>query len=127
MRTIIAGGRNITDRAALAAAIAECGWCITQVVCGGAKGVDEMGRQWAMAHDTPVHLVLPDWGTYGKIAGPRRNREMAKVADALILVWDGASRGSASMLREAKAHGLRVYQHIIPTPAAHEQETPDDE
>jgi hypothetical protein len=42
------------------------------------------------------------WDKYGKAAGPLRNREMAAYADALILVWDGKSRGSANMLAEAK-------------------------
>jgi hypothetical protein len=41
-------------------------------------------------------------------AGRKRNTVMAEAADALIAVYDGASRGTADMIRKAKARGLAV-------------------
>jgi len=113
MNTIIAGTRTITDPALLQQAIDRCGWTITGVVCGGARGVDTMGIAWAKEHDIPVLFVFPDWAAYGGAAGPLRNTEMAKQADALILVWDGVSRGSARMLRIARQRRLQVYEFIV--------------
>ena len=38
---------------------------------------------------------------------------MAEYADALILFWDGQSKGSKSMLSEARKHGILVEEYII--------------
>lgn len=57
--------------------------------------------------------VVSDWKRDGKAAGPIRNRAMAEYADALILVWDGSSRGSGNMLGEARRHDLRVFERTV--------------
>jgi hypothetical protein len=36
---------------------------------------------------------------------------MASMADALIAVWDGKSRGTKNMIETAEKMGLRVYVH----------------
>lgn len=76
-------------------------------------GVDTLGKEWARLHEIPVKFFYADWNTHGKAAGPIRNEEMASYADALILVWDGKSRGSGDMLQRAKAHELIIYEHIV--------------
>ena len=38
-----------------------------------------------------------------------RNQVMADHADALIAVWDGASKGTADMIDRAKKRGLKVF------------------
>jgi hypothetical protein len=113
MKTIIAGTRTIHDFKVVAVAIEASGFAITEVLCGEAAGVDTLGAVWARNREIPVRYFEPDWNAHGKAAGPIRNREMAEQADALILVWDGKSKGSRSMLAEAKKHGLKIYQHII--------------
>ena len=55
-----------------------------------------------------------DWQKHGRKAGPLRNMEMAINADALVLVWDGKSAGSASMKREAERAGLLIFELIVP-------------
>jgi hypothetical protein len=42
------------------------------------------------------------------VAGPIRNGEMAKYADALIVFWDGKSRGTKNMIDLAERYGLKV-------------------
>jgi YspA, cpYpsA-related SLOG family len=120
MRTIIAGSRTITDAklvlekgGLLDAAVAESGFKITSVVCGLADGMDMLGWYYALFKNLPVAEFPADWAKHGKAAGPIRNEEMAKNADALILIWDGKSRGSANMLATAQKHGLKIFNHII--------------
>jgi hypothetical protein len=113
VKVIIAGSRTITDPLELEKAIKDSGFTITKVICGGAQGVDRLGEKYAFSHDLPIQYFLPDWKTYGKAAGPIRNREMAENADALILVWDGKSRGSASMIEKASANNLKMYVHLV--------------
>jgi len=82
---------------------------ITEVLCGGARGVDELGRVWATNHGIPVKWCPADWDRYGNRAGMVRNREMAEDGDVLVAVWDGESPGTKNMIEEAHSHGLEVH------------------
>lgn len=126
MKTIIAGSR-LPDyrkfpgvwadaRAAIESAAQVCGWEITEVVSGTCHGIDKLGEEWAGKNGVHVEPFPAMWKVHGKSAGPIRNGEMARYADALILVWDGRSRGSASMKRLAQQEGLRIHESIITIP-----------
>lgn len=82
---------------------------ISEVVSGHARGVDQMGERWAKEHGIPVRVFPAEWGKYGKSAGPKRNLQMAEYAEAVILLWDGVSRGTRSMREIALAKGLKVF------------------
>ena len=83
---------------------------ITQIIHGGALGIDNAASR--VCRDTwPVLTVYAKWKDYGTAAGPIRNQHMAKMADALIAVWDGESRGTKNMIETAKKRGLKVYIH----------------
>lgn len=114
VRVIIAGSRTITDLSLIQIAVDESGFQISEVVCGGARGVDNLGRKWAgNGNRLPVKLFPADWNTYGKRAGYLRNAQMADYADALIAVWDGKSRGTRHMIDIARSKGLAVYIKTI--------------
>ena len=113
MKVIIAGGRDITDECALNAALFKSPFNVTEVVCGKAAGTDTLGSNWAIANTVPVKYFPANWNTYGRAAGPIRNKEMADYADALILIWDGKSRGSANMLKTMQQQNKPIYQHIV--------------
>lgn len=80
--------------------------CDIQIICGCARGTDTIGKQFAEEFGFKVLEYPADWEKYGKSAGYRRNKEMAKVADALIAFWDGESRGTKHMIDLAKEYGL---------------------
>lgn len=145
MKTIIAGSRDITDPAMLDAALCAWGWRaeITAVVCGEARGVDALGKAWALDHGIPVLSYPADWKTHGKAAGPIRNEAMADVADALLALWDGQSSGTRHMIGAArtkqaqlKSEGrtFRIYvytvgdwerrQRVLARPAVQQKEVP---
>jgi hypothetical protein len=110
MRTIIAGSRDITDLRLLETVIEDSGFDITEVVCGGARGVDALGRTWAgNGNRAPVKMFPAKWDEFGKSAGYRRNVEMADYGEALIAIWDGASRGTKHMIDIATSKGLKIY------------------
>jgi hypothetical protein len=119
MKLIIAGGRDLRpDFRFITSAIQMHGINseepITEVVSGGATGVDEAGEVWASEYCCKVTRFLPDWKLNGTAAGPIRNLEMANYGDVLLLIWDGKSRGSASMRREMKKLGKPVFEVILP-------------
>lgn len=75
--------------------------------------MDKLGEKWALENGIRVKHFYPDWDTYGRAAGPMRNAKMAEYADVCIVIWDGTSRGSKSMLQLARNEGLIVFEHKI--------------
>lgn len=110
MKAIIAGGRDYfftpDDLAALDGLRITIP--ITEVVCGCQTGADSEGEAWAISNSIPVKRIEPDWNKYRKAAGPIRNGQMADYADVLIAFPGGA--GTANMIQQAKARGLKVYK-----------------
>lgn len=68
------------------------------VVTGCARGVDEAARRIAKKlTDRQAMVFEAEWDLHGRAAGPIRNSIMGEVGDALFIIWDGKSRGSAHM------------------------------
>lgn len=86
---------------------------VTQVVSGVAQGVDEKGEWWAMTEGVPIKRFHAKWEVHGKAAGHIRNKQMAQYGDALLLVWDGESKGSANMLKEMRAVNKPIFEFVI--------------
>lgn len=113
MKVIIAGSRTIRSTRIVEECIRASGFEIDEVVCGEAQGVDLTGKCFAIRNHIPCKSFHAEWYKFGKAAGPMRNTEMAKYADALILVWDGQSRGSKNMLEIARRFGLKIYERVV--------------
>lgn len=113
MRTIIAGSRTVTDYHHVEQAVRDCGWKPTVVISGTARGADQLGEAWARENAVPLERFPADWDHYGKRAGYVRNKQMAEHADALIVLWDGKSRGTAHMIETANHYGLDIYIHLV--------------
>jgi hypothetical protein len=114
VKIIIAGSRSIRDAAVIRAAVEDSGFLrdATEIFHGGARGVD------SVAHDLfdgvlPIRRFPAEWTKYGRAAGPIRNRQMAECADALVLVWDGRSDGSANMKAEMLRLGKPVFERVV--------------
>ena len=118
MKIIIAGSRNFnvpisTIYGLLNLLCSESGFRIDEIVSGHCAGVDMSGELCAKAHGFPIKEFLPEWRNYGKSAGPIRNAHMAKYADALLLIWDGESKGSANMKEEMMKLGKPIYEVVL--------------
>jgi hypothetical protein len=115
MKCIIAGSRSITSYQTVKAAIESCPWLseVTEVVTGGAQGVDTLGDNWAWVNKLDRTIMKASWEKYGKAAGVIRNWRMAAYADACIVIWDGKSPGSRNMLETAKSRKLKVWEVIV--------------
>lgn len=85
----------------------------TEIVSGAAKGVDTAGEKFANSVNLPVIKFPADWKRDGRAAGPIRNKIMAEYADALLLIWDGKSRGSRNMREVAQRKGIRIYEVLV--------------
>lgn len=106
MKVIIAGCRDyVLSTEEIQQSVDLSGFDISEVVSGGAKGVDRTGELWASKNRIPVNRFPADWDRHGKSAGPKRNAEMAQYADALIAFWDGKSRGTLNMIDTMRKAG----------------------
>ena len=113
MKTIIAGSRTLGDIETIDYLVGELPWVITEVVSGGAKGVDRYGEIWGESEHIPVKVYPAEWDKYGKSAGFIRNLEMADYADCLLAIWDGGSKGTKHMIEAMKKRNKPVYVQII--------------
>lgn len=116
MITIIAGSRDYKDYQFLCSCLEDveyCGWNISQVIVGGARGVDQMGERWAKEMGITYEVYPAEWVTFGKGAGYIRNKVMAQNAEALIAFWDGKSKGTKHMIDTAIELGLYVKVFYI--------------
>jgi hypothetical protein len=84
-----------------------------EIVSGAAKGIDTSGEWFADRHGVPIKQFPADWDKHNKAAGHIRNKEMADYADALLLIWDGESRGSKNMKENMTKQGKPVYEVIL--------------
>lgn len=104
MKVVIAGSRKIRNEAYVRSRIDEIlsKWQVpvTEIVSGNAIGPDRIGETYAKMKNIPCRVMPADWSKYGKSAGPRRNTDMAKIADAAIVFWDGESTGTKHMISE---------------------------
>lgn len=110
MKVIVAGTRSFDDYALLKSELDKALPPLSPVTIftGGARGADTLAEFYAMENDIPVVRFIPNWRIYGISAGPIRNSEMARDADALIAFWDGKSAGTKDMINKARQHGLKI-------------------
>lgn len=111
MKVIVAGSRSITDYEFVKNAIEDSGLHhqITEIVSGGALGVDQLGEHYATEKGLVVTRFLPLYDVHGERAPFLRNIKMAEYADALVAIWNGFSRGTQHMIAQAERRGLKVF------------------
>ena len=73
----------------------------TLIISGGAKGIDALAEKYADKHKISKLILLPQYNLYGKAAPLKRNEMMVDIADMVIVVWDGRSRGTKYTLQYA--------------------------
>ena len=67
---------------------------VTEIVSGGAKGIDEAAARYAREHNIKLTEFYPDYERYGRAAPLKRNELIAQYADAVLAFWNGTSRGT---------------------------------
>jgi hypothetical protein len=85
---------------------------ITEIVGGRAPGVDELGEEYARINGLQFKGFPADWYSFGRAAGPIRNREMADYGDFLIAFPRSDSKGTKNMITNGikYCHDVRVVQ-----------------
>ncbi len=78
----------------------------TEIITGGAGGVDACAIQYAQEKGIPCCVIRPDYRRYGPGAPLRRNEDIIRTADLVIAFWDGESRGTAYVIRRCREQDI---------------------
>jgi hypothetical protein len=81
---------------------------ITQIVSGGAKGIDTFAKLFAGKHHIPLMEFLPKYADYGKYATLRRNTEIVRESNVVIAFPTVDSKGTLYSMSEAKRLSKRL-------------------
>ncbi len=90
MKLLIAGSRSIVDFD-LSPYISDD---VDTILSGGAKGIDTIAERYADSHGLKKIIITPHYSQYGKFAPLKRNEELVKLADSVLIIWDGISKGT---------------------------------
>lgn len=85
----------------------------TEIVSGGAKGVDFCARQYAIENNLKLTEFLPDYKKYGRYAPLKRNIQIINYADIVLAFWDGESRGTAFVIDNCRKLGVPVKVYMV--------------
>ncbi|MBR5309454.1 MAG: hypothetical protein IKU43_11840 [Clostridia bacterium] len=78
----------------------------TEIVSGGARGVDTVARMYAISHNLKLTEFLPEYHLYGNRAPLIRNMSIIQNADIVLAFWDGESHGTKFVIDNCKRLGI---------------------
>lgn len=92
--------------------------CITEIVSGGAAGVDTSARAYPLSHNLKLTEFLPEYQKYGRAAPLKRNLSIIEYSDLVLAFWDGISHGTKYVIDNCKKRSvpLRVFTFIADSP-----------
>lgn len=81
---------------------------VTEIVSGGARGIDTCAKNYALSHGLKLTEFLPEYNRYGRGAPLRRNIAIIEYADQVLAFWDGKSRGTKFVIDNCKKRNIPV-------------------
>ena len=85
---------------------------VTEIVSGGAKGIDTCAKEYATSNGIKLTEYLPEYEKYGRSAPLKRNITIVEYADLVLAFWDGASYGTKFVIDNCKSPGIPVKVFI---------------
>lgn len=85
----------------------------TEIVSGGARGVDTSAREYALSHGIKLTEFLPEYTRFGRSAPLKRNITIIEYADIVLAFWDGKSRRTKFVIDNCRRLGVEVRIYIM--------------
>lgn len=84
---------------------------VTEIVSGGAKGIDSCAKDYALKNKIKIMEFLPEYDKYGRVAPLKRNDLIIEYADLVSAFWDGKSRGTKYVIDNCKHKNkpIKIY------------------
>ncbi len=108
MKIAIIGSRNLTD-VDISKYVPEG---VTEIVSGGAKGIDTLAEKYADENGIPKTIIKPEYARYRRGAPLKRNEKIVERADIIIAFWNGKSKGTKFTIDYAKKLNKEVKIYI---------------
>ena len=85
----------------------------SEIVSGGAKGVDNCAKEYAIKHNIKLTEFLPNYRLYKKGAPLKRNKEIVDYSDTVLAFWDSKSKGTKFVIDYCKKHNKKCEVIIV--------------
>ena len=105
MKVAVVGSRGLTVRNLKKYLPEET----TEIVSGGARGIDRCAREYALDHGLKLTEFLPEYQKYGRGAPLKRNLEIIAYSDLVLAFWDGKSHGTRYTIEHCRKQGKLVH------------------
>ncbi len=109
MKIAIIGSRNLT-KVDLSKYIPKS---VTEIVSGGAKGIDTLATKYAENNNLRLTVFLPEYEKYSQAAPLKRNNKIIEYSDEVIAFWDGKSKGTEYVIKKCKKLNKKITVHLI--------------
>ena len=109
----IAGGKNVSDPAAVIARLDKARAKYTDIVIlhGGGPGVERIAAQWAERNGVHQVVCKPDWDRHGRAAPFRRNDELLNLLPKGVIAFPGSGGGiTENLIDKAVTLGIPVIR-----------------
>lgn len=109
MKIAVIGSRNLT--------VDDLGKYLppetTEIISGGARGIDTCAKNYAIANNIKLTEFLPDYKRYGRAAPLKRNILIIEAADIVFAFWNGKSNGTRFVINKCMEYGkeVRILRH----------------
>ena len=84
----------------------------SEIISGGAVGVDTLAERFAQAEGLALTVFRPDYDRFDKIAPLIRNETIVKQADYVLILWDGCSKGTLHVIKTCMKIG-KPYKLLL--------------
>lgn len=110
MKLLIAGSRSITNFDISPYIPPDTDF----IISGGAGGVDTLAESYADKHRISKLILRPQYNIYRRAAPLKRNEQMVELCDAVLIFWDGISRGTKHTIDYADKKGKPITVINVP-------------
>ncbi len=87
----------------------------SEIISGGAQGVDTLAERYARDRALRMTVIRPQYGLFDRSAPIIRNEEIVRRADFVLILWDGASRGTMHVISACVKTG-KPYKLLLIRP-----------
>ena len=117
MKVAIVGYRKFNNYSKfleeVSSALVRWDWEITEIISGGAAGVDTLAELFAADLNVPITIYKAQWYRYGRAAGPVRNGLIVKDSDVMIAFLHPDSRGTKNSIKQMDEAGKPIHTIIL--------------
>lgn len=110
MKLLIAGSRSITNFDISPYIPPDT----DLIISGGAGGVNTLVESYADKHRISKLILRPQYNIYRRATPLKRNEQMVELFDAVLIFWDGISRGTKHTIDYADKTGKPITVISVP-------------